>query len=494
MNLGNALREENNWSVTENGASALVSTGSRLLDFYGSLGNYRKEEISRITADFDMAFNEDPLLATKLLFYCRDARGGLGERQTFRNLIKHMGNVHTDVIVKNLPIIGFFGRYDDFYSLVGTKAESAMWSYMKEQWEQDLENMRANKPVSLLAKWIKTPDSSHDMTRELGRLTQDNLGYKRNRRMYFKKELKELRKYIGVVEPMIYNSEFDKLDYSKMPGKALMRYKTLIERKDSERYNDFLSKVSKGEVKMNSSVVTPYDVVAKYFDSNRYQISRKYDETVELMWKNLKDYVDKDKAKNNLVVCDTSGSMFGDNAILVALSLAIYSAEHNVGQFANQFITFSSKPQIQSLEGDTLLQKLQNLSKANWSMNTDINAVMDMILNVAIKHNVPAEEMPAAITIISDMQFDSCMRGQKTYIKIFKEKFREHGYELPNVIFWNVRSQKSVFHTTKDEYGVQLASGCSASVFADVTRCMNMTPYEAMLEVVSNPRYDVVEV
>jgi hypothetical protein len=212
------------------------------------------------------------------------------------------------------------------------------------------------------------------------------------------------------------------------------------------------------------------------------------------MWKNLPDYIDKGDTKNNLVVCDTSGSMFGDNAITVALSLALYCAEHNEGMFKNQFITFSSHPKLQTIEGDTLLQKLTNLSKADWAMNTNIEAVFDLLLNTAIKYNVPASEMPVAITIVSDMQFDSCCKGAKTYISHFKQKFRDAGYELPNVIFWNVRNSKSVFHTDKNECGVQLASGCSASVFADVLKAMNMTPYEAMLKILSNPRYDVIQV
>jgi hypothetical protein len=250
MNLGEAMNQENNWSVTENGAEALVSTGSSLLDFYGSLGNYRNSNTARKTADFDKAFHEDALFATKILFYCRDARGGVGERQTFREIIHHMGDVHTDVIVKNIPLIGYFGRFDDLYSLVGTKAEGAMWQFMREQFEQDVQNMEAGKPCSLLAKWIKTPDASIESTRELGKLTAKKLGYGRNKQMYFRKQLKALRKYIGVVEPYIYSGQFDMIDYSKMPGLALLRYKNIIEKRDFEHYRDYLDSVSKGAAKM----------------------------------------------------------------------------------------------------------------------------------------------------------------------------------------------------------------------------------------------------
>lgn len=496
MNLGEALKNEANWSVTENGADALVSTGSKLLDFYGSLGNYRTTPHARITADFDEAYKEDALTATKLLFYCRDARGGVGERQTFRKILRHLGDNYPEVAKKNIPIVGYFGRFDDLYSLIGTRAEDAMWEFMKEQFEQDVENMEAGKPCSLLAKWIKTPDASLETTRELGKLTAKKLGYGRNKQMYFKKKLKALRKYIGVVEPYVYTRQFDMIDYSKMPGKALMRYKNIIEKYDGERYQQYLDSVAKGTAKINSSVVTPYDVVSRYFINSMNNLVTKQDQTIETMWKNLPDYIDKEKAKNSITVCDVSGSMFGDNAIVVALALTIYAAERNTGFFKDHFITFSSKPKIQQLEGVTLLQRLKNLSNADWGMNTDIEAVMRLLLDVAVKNNVPADEMPVAITIISDMQFDcACYSNARTtYTEKFREKFRQAGYELPNIIFWNVRNSKSVFHANKDEHNVQLASGCSASVFADVIKSMNMSPYEAMLNVISNPRYDVVQV
>lgn len=505
MNLGTAMREEANWSTTENGADALVSTGSALLDFYASLGNYRGNVSATKTADFDAAFNESALNAVKVLFYGRDARNGLGERQTFKDILNHMGNVYPEIVEKNLPIIGLFGRYDDLYALVGTKAEEAMWSYMKDQFETDVINMKDNKPVSLLAKWIKSPDSANENTAILGKLTAKKLGYGRNKRAYYQKTLKQLRKYIGIVEPMIYTRQFESIDYSKMPGKAMLKYKNIIMQYDNERYSSYLDKVNKGEAKMNTSVVTPYDIVNKYIAGQNthysYNVNPKYDESLETMWKQLPNYVLPEMQKNNLVVCDTSGSMYGDNAISVALSLAIYAAEHNVGQFKDMFMTFSDTPQIQQLKGNTLAQRLSNLSKAEWNGFTNIESVMDKLLDYAIQYKIPADEMPSSITIVSDMQFNEATyqynrrsTERKTYIQIFKDKFKARGYELPSVIFWNVRNKKSVFHTGLNEEGVQLASGCSATVFSTVVESMNITPYEAMMRVISNPRYDVVQI
>lgn len=499
MNLGTAMREEANWGITENGADALVSTGSALLDLYSSFGNYRNDKSATKTADFDAAFAESPLDATKILFYGRDARCGIGERQTFKDILAHMGNVCPEVVEKNLPIVGLFGRYDDLYALVGTKAENAMWTYMKEQFDADVANMKADKPVSLLAKWIKTPDAANENTAKLGKLTAKKLGYARNKRAEYQRTLKQLRKYIGIVEPLVYTGQFDMIDYSKMPGKAMLKYKNLIMEKDGVRYAEYLDKVNKGEAKINTSVVTPYDIVSKYLEKGGTHYSGlnlNYDESLETMWKNLPDYCSDAVKKNNLVVCDTSGSMFGDNAINVALSLAIYAAEHNVGQFKDMFITFSDYPKIQELKGSTLAQRISNLSRAEWGMSTNIESVMDLILRYAIQYKIPSNEMPSSITIVSDMQFNTCVRdnGRQTYIQTFKDKFKANGYELPTVIFWNVRSSKSVFHAGLNERGVQLASGCSATVFSTVVESMNITPYESMMKVINNPRYDVVQV
>ena len=485
-NFAQALNEEANWGKTENGQDALVSTTSNLLDFYASFGVYRGSDKAVKCADFDEAFKEDALLATKTLFYGRDARGGLGERQTFRDILSHAANHQTDVVIKNIPLIPYFGRFDDLYALVGTKAEDEMWKFMSAQFEADVVAMKENKPASLLAKWIKTPDSANEKTAELGKLTAKKLGYARNRMPLFKKTLKALRKYIGVVEPYVYGGEFDKIDYSKMPGMAMLRYKTLFYNKDDKHFAAYLNSLQKGETKMNTGVMAPYDIVHKYLGS------RNEDTALEEAWKHLPNYVDSDNMGNVLIVCDTSGSMCG-RPIEVALSLTLYAAERNTGAFKDTFVTFSAKPAIQKLRGDSLLHRMKNLNNADWECNTDIEAVMNLVLNTAIKHNVAPKDMPTSIMIISDMQFDSCVEGT-TFIKHCKSKFQQAGYELPNVIFWNVRDTKSVFHTDRNEAGVQLVSGFTPAIFSQVAQTMYMTPMEAMQKTLSNPRYDCVTV
>ena len=44
-------------------------------------------------------------------------------------------------------------------------------------------------------------------------------------------------------------------------------------------------------------------------------------------------------------------------------------------------------------------------------MNTDLQATFKLILDQAVKHNVPVSEMPTKVLILSDMEFDSAISG-----------------------------------------------------------------------------------
>ena len=75
MNFAEAIKNETKWTRTENGAIALNTTGTACLDLFGTIGALRKADEARITSLFEEAYQENPLLATKILFYARDIRG-----------------------------------------------------------------------------------------------------------------------------------------------------------------------------------------------------------------------------------------------------------------------------------------------------------------------------------------------------------------------------------------------------------------------------------
>ena len=77
---------------------------------------------------FDRAYIENPDLAMKLLFYIRDIREVLGERELFRNLIRHTAKHGRNLPEKNIALISEYGRFDDLMCLMGTPSEKLLSS------------------------------------------------------------------------------------------------------------------------------------------------------------------------------------------------------------------------------------------------------------------------------------------------------------------------------------------------------------------------------
>jgi hypothetical protein len=486
-----AMKEEMKWGKTWNGADKLNTTGSGLLDFFGLAGSMRASKVEEKLTLFDEAYAEDPDAAMKLLFYTRDARGGAGERDTVRQILAHLGDVHKDSAVKNFWAILEFGRADDLYAFIGTKAEQDMWAFMKHQFELDLENMEKGNSVSLLAKWIATPDATSPATETLGKQTAKAFGYSFKTMRDYKRKLRALREYIGIVESKMAAGEWDKIEYSKCASRFILKHKTAIMKHDGERYNAYLESVEKGETTMHMDTVTPVDIM--------HSVNTNYTPDLETMWKSLPDT----NTGNALVVLDTSGSMTESDyglsvtPIEVGSALAIYLAERNKGDFKNLFMTFSESPEFVQIKGATLKQKLAQIEKTNWGWNTNLEKAFDRILQLAIDNDIKSEDMPDALAVISDMQIDAHMSGfeggRMTFFDRMKTRFEEHGYKMPHLVFWNVNAKNPTFHASKDDKGASLVSGYSQNVFKNVMDNLGTTPYDLMMEVVNSERYkDVV--
>lgn len=482
MSFAEAMRNESKFTRTENGAVALNTTSNALLDLFGTIGALREADGNRIKTLFAEAYNQDALFATKIVFYARDIRGGLGERKTFRTLIRYMADKHAEALRPNLDLIGVFGRYDDLYELIGTPLENDMWAAMKKQFEEDLKNLNEGNAISLLAKWIKTADASSAETRKLGILTAQKLGYP----VYnFKRIVRSMRKHIGVVESLMSAGRWDEIKYSEVPSRAMMIYRKAFMKHDEQRFSEFVNKAEKGEVKINATTLFPYDIVEKIL------YGRESSKVLEAQWKALPDYVEK--GTNALVMADVSGSMYG-RPMATSIGLAIYFAERNVGAYHNLFMTFSGQPETIVLRGETLEQKIHNVSRANWDMNTDLKAAFDRVLEIAEDNYIPQDEMPKAIVVISDMEIDCCGNREWSFYDKMAAKFAKHGYVIPNIIFWNVNSRHDVFHADSSRKGVQLASGQSVTVFKQILQNLGYNPVEAMENTINSERYDCITV
>ena len=488
MIFAEAAKKAAAFTRTENGAVALNTTGDARLDFFGVAGSLRTADRLRIERLFSEAYKVDPLFATKIAFYLRDVRGGLGERKTFRTLLQFMAKYHPEALRPNLDLIGVYGRYDDLYCLIGTQLEDEMWAAMKKQFEEDRVNLEKGNAISLLAKWIKTADASSMNTRVLGIMTAQKLGYS----VYeFKRLVRAMRKHIGVVEALMSAGRWDEIKYSEVPSRAMMIYRKAFMKHDADRYGAFVQKAVKGEETIHSAALYPYDIVEKVMQMSWGSCTIKENDTLEAQWRQLPNYVEA--GTNALVIADTSGSMHG-RPLATSVGLAIYFAERNKGAYHNMFMSFSGTSRIQILKGETLAQKIRSIDMSDWQWNTNLEAAFEHVLEIAVRNHVSPEDMPKALIVISDMEIDSCGNKDWTFYEKMAYRFRKLGYQIPNVIFWNVASRHDVFHADKTRTGVQLVSGQSVTVFRQVMQCVGMNPVEAMEKIIGSVRYDAITV
>ena len=504
--FADALRSEGTHKYTENGAQALNTTGNACIDLFGSIGSLRTREESDVCRLFGEAYKEDPLIATKIAFYARDIREGLGERETFRSIIRYLAIYHPNALINNIPLIGIYGRYDDLYALINTPLETAMWTDMAIQFEEDRHNMEDGKAISLLAKWIKTPDASSPKTRALGILTAQKLGYSVYR---FKRILRAMRKYLKVVEGYMSTNQWDKIEYPEVPSRAMMIYRNAFMKHDPDRFSEFTTKAVSGEVKVNSSTLYPYDIVEKMWNGYgriRTEDPLLEDPLLEAQWRQLPNYVEP--GTNALVIADTSGSMCG-RPMATSIGLAIYFAERNVGAYQNLFIPFSSSACVHRITGETLVQKITSLHQSDdfgFCGSTNMEKAFQVVLDIAVRNNVPKSEMVKSLIIISDMEIDcACNTNQDAnnwrshdthwaFYDNMRARYEAAGYDMPNVIFWNVDSRHDTFHADADKKGVQLVSGQSTTVFKQVMDSIGLTPVEMMMKVINSDRYSSITI
>ena len=483
------LKKELDVSVTENGARGHATSGSLIVDFNFMASSMRAWSGDEIRDCFLEVYHDDPLLALRWLFYARDIRMGMGERRLFRECYKVLP---VPAAVANLTNIPFYGRWDDLVSLfgvMGSVVDEAVVRIVSAQLDMDLLSMERGGPVSLLAKWMPSENASSMESRRLARKLAKvlDLSFKE-----YRKTLSSLRGYIDVVESRMCSGDWSGIDYEKVPSMANLRYADAFMRHDYDRRARYLSRVSNGDADFNMSVASPVDVVHRYV--GRHRSPDEQDDVLELAWKSLSDvFVD-----DVLVVADGSGSMTwnlsGVLPLTVANSLALYTAEHNSGEFRNHFITFSSHPRLIRIPEDaTLYEKLRIMSRYMECSSTNIEAVFDLILDAAVNNEMTQDDMPGSVLVISDMEFNQAVSGgpDRTLFDEIKSKYKAHGFVMPRLVFWNVNSRTGTIPVRTNNMGVALVSGYSQNTLKMVMSD-KLDPYDVLVETLMSPRYDRV--
>ena len=511
MNFMNAMKNEMlenfNESVTENGAVGYRTTGKALLDINFAVASLRSANEVEIVRRFQAAFLENKVLAMKWLFFARDVRGGLGERRLFRTAMKYIAKYEPEMARKVVGLIPEYGRYDDLWLLLDdNELRPYVVEFVSQQLTEDVVNSRNRKPISLLGKWMPSANASSATTKRYAKILRNALEMKESE---YRRTLSALRRYTDVVEVKMSAKMWGEIDYEAFPSRANLIYNGAFLRNDEERRRAFLASLEKGEARINASTLFPYDIVHQY-----YRASKSYDATIEALWKNLPDLVQG--GGNTIVVADGSGSMrtpvgnSGVTALEVANSLAIYFAERSSGEFKDKYITFSERPRFVDFSNSkSLRDKILTALRHDEVANTNIEAVFDLILATAINNNLAQDDIPANILIISDMEFDSCAVGNSSrrntgyfshygehvtpkLFKVIEQKYKDAGYKLPRLVFWNVNSRTNTIPVRENDMGVALVSGFSVNI-CKMVMSGKTDPFECLLETLNTPRYQPVE-
>lgn len=456
-------------SLTANGMLTNQSSLDPNVDLFFAIGASRGKDL---TGAFARAYAAEPDVAMKILFWARDARGGAGERETFRKILRNLEVNQPESLMRNLALVPEYGRWDDLLELETPRFKLAAYDLIARA-------LRAGN--GLAAKWMPRKGEVANELRKYLNFTPKQ----------YRKMLVELTR---VVETQMCAREWDQINYDHVPSVAANRYQKAFNKRDAVRYAAWKEGLKDGTSKVNAGVLYPYDVL-KAVDHG--------DRAVALaQWEALPNYLGDNAI---LPMVDVSGSMtcqvggqkgVGLTCMQVAISLGLYIADKQEGAFKDMWLTFTSDSHIDVLKGD-LLAKI-NQVRRNVGYDTNLESAFRSILQVAVQNRVPAEEMPRYLLVLSDMEFNPAWAGGVSLgaFDLAQRMFEAAGYELPKLVWWNLHARPDATGNSPvrfDQRGTAMVSGFSPSIMKSILAAKNFTPRDIMLETVMSDRYQAVK-
>lgn len=465
----NAVQHTPVVSTTHNGGKTYQSSTDPVVDLFFMIGASRGKNIN---GAFEKALQYDMERTLRMLFWVRDIRFGAGERHTFRSLLQYLESNHPSTIEKLIGLVPEYGRWDDLLVFQNGLTKSVAYNVIKKALLTDRN--------ALCAKWMPRK----------GKIASELRGFMDLSPKMYRKTLVNLSK---TVETQMCAKQWGEINYSHVPSVAAARYQKAFSKNDKERYAAYREALNskdpivRATAKINASSIFPHDVLKSVFRGDA--------QVAKAQWDALPNYLGDSRI---IPVVDVSGSMTSSihcssvRPIDISVSLGLYCADKQTGAFKDMFMTFSGRPSLEILRGD-ILSKINQLQRAHWEMNTNIEAALKEILGVAVKNNVPKEEMPNVLLIMSDMEFDRCVSGD-TIFATAKKNFKHYGYELPKIVFWNLNARAGNNPVTFKENGAALVSGYSPSILKSILKgdFNEFTPQAVMDATIMSQRYDAI--
>lgn len=457
-------------SATENGAATFASSLNTNVDLFFRVGASRGKA-AEVTRLFKQAQNENPSLAIRIALWARDARGGAGEREIFRSMLKEMPRVtQLSLIMKVVEL----GRWDDLGILV-EGADNLVAETAAHYWK----NAVLEGP-GLAAKWAPRKGDLALKLRTLWGMSP-------------KQYRKTVVNATKVVEQQMCAKEWNNIEFAHVPSVAAARYNAAFKKNATESYAAYKQALVKGETKINASAIFPHDVIRAAYNPWGHTTANIDTDVVDAQWNAMPDYC-AGKASDILVMSDVSDSMGSVvsgqvTAMHISIALGLYISERQSGPFKDLVLTFDTNPTFHKVHGKGIVARTKNLASAPWGGTTDINKAFKLVLDTAVNNKVSANDMPKMLLILSDMEFDYC--GKLSNMQALRKMYAEAGYEMPKLVFWNLNSRSQNVPVRNDESGVSLVSGFSPAILKSILAAKTFTPEQIMLDAVMAQRYYV---
>ena len=390
---------------------------------------------------------------------------------------------------------------------------------------QEEERIQILRDVSLVGKWAPTPGASHDRVSNISTAISILLHHDGAmsslsrpvdttaavsaedahvlRSFYQRWVLTPLRASAHVPEPLMAARRWNEVSYNRVASKCMHNNSKHFLKHDAERFEAYLDNVADGKAKISGATLLPHELLSKAVASLnseynrggssavptlRMRIAKREAQVMNAQWDAMIVRLRSAGTLDNcLAVCDVSGSMGSiyaaaddpDNSrplpILPAVALSMTLAQLAKPPFSNIFITFSSKPEIATLqEGAGLAANAASMVQSRWGMNTDLHAVfVRLLLPLAVEHRVPREEMVKRLFVFSDMQFDAADRrgedvvgggGWETNHDAIARVYAQAGYDVPEIVYWNLAGELQTVPVEAERKGVALMSGFSPAM------------------------------
>lgn len=503
MSFKQAVINENtqahdNISFTANGGLSNASSLNFLVDLFAILGSVRGKDFSTFENLFEQAYSMNRKLTLQMVLWLRDIRGGAGERETTRQILRYLETNHTDDLAEIIPVLAEYGRWDDLLIFKNVQVKQDVYRTIEAhlrsgnalcaKWMPRIYKLKKNKDgfVDKQSKANVNRIANNQIAREL--MAVMNINERQYRKL--------LSSLSTTVEQNMCAQDWSGIEYSHVPSVAMNRYRAAFMRNDEVRFTEFGQKVESGEAKVNASALFPYDITTK--------LGKGHDLILKGQWDALPDYLNGAKI---LPMCDTSSSMNASagggsmSCLDVAKSLSLYIADKQTSPFKDMFLTFSTNPALYVLKGTNIIQKYNDLTTYQasgfWGGSTDIGKAFHQILKTATKQNVPKEDMPEYLLVLSDMEFNhpysdgNVANWGMTAFENAKQLFEQNGYDLPKVIFWNLNGRPGNNPVTINDTGTAMVSGFSPAVLTAILAGEQVDPVSIMLAAIDKPRYQV---